>query len=120
MMFTLAITSAIVREKQVGCGCFGATRQKNHVRWQLTYRNLVLMGLTIIIFNFGPGWFAVDSWLQEGPRSLTTNGTFQNGLMAIWLVMLLSSVNLHLMTRQHNRLTKYVIQDGRRVPKGES
>lgn len=120
MMFTLAVTSVIVREKQVDCGCFGATRRKNHIRWQLTYRNLVLMGLTIIIFNFGPGWFAVDSWLQEGPRSLVTDGTFQNSLMTIWLVMLLVSLSLHLMTRPYNRFTKHATQHGQGVPKGES
>lgn len=106
LTFTIAVTHAIVRQKQVGCGCFGTTNKRDRVRWQLTYRNLGLMGLTIVVFGFGPGWLAIDGWLNPEPHSLSANEVILNGLIAVWLTAFVASVYLHFIARQHVHHTR--------------
>lgn len=103
MIFTTAVVTAIVREKRVDCGCFSTTHRRNYVRWKLSYRNLVMMGLSVIIFNFGPGWLAVDNWLLSSLNSLIAVSVIQNGLTVVWLTVLLITVTLHLINWQYNR-----------------
>lgn len=117
MMFTVAVTSVMVRKKQARCGCFGATYKQNRARWQLVYRNLGLMGLTIIIFGLGPGWLAIDSWLQGRLGSFIAGGAaVQNSLIVVWLATLLVVVSLHLWQRYH---LYYSTRYSRHMLKGE-
>jgi uncharacterized membrane protein YphA (DoxX/SURF4 family) len=37
LIFTIALTSAVLREKRVNCGCFGSTYGEQHVRF---YKNI--------------------------------------------------------------------------------
>lgn len=88
LIFTVAIAFAVVQEKQVGCDCFGKLSEKNQVRWHLAYRNLVLMGLIILIFSFGPGWLALDNWVKQWPNHLFES-VIKDVLVFIWLSTLL-------------------------------
>lgn len=106
LLFTLALTSAVLREKRVNCGCFGSTYGEQRVRWRLIYRNLGLMGLILVALGSGPGWWAVDNWLIEWPRNLTISNSLQDILTVTWLSTSLTTVGLHLSTRKRRHLNE--------------
>lgn len=106
LIFTFAVATAIVRDKKVSCGCFGRTSLKDRIRWHITYRNLILMGLLIIVFAYGPGWLTVDNWLSMWTENQSVSRNIQNGLILIWSTTLLFVAILHLITRKRVRAQK--------------
>ena len=106
-LFTVALMSAIWRQKQVNCGCFGRSRHTTPVRWRLIYRNLVLMAILIVVTAFGPGSLAIDTWLQLSLLDTDLKNFMQSWLFIIWIGILVANACLHYLSRK---------QVGRRQP----
>lgn len=62
LMFTAAIILSLIRGKQNDCGCFGRIVP---VQWRLVYRNLVLIGLLLLVYVFRGGVMGVDQWVSN-------------------------------------------------------
>lgn len=80
--FIAAVSSTLWRGRAVGCGCFGRRTHSStqQAQWTITYRNLGLMGLLLLLYRFGPGYVALDAWLW--PVSIP------NTQLLFWLVLL--------------------------------
>lgn len=111
-IFTGAIISTFWRGKQVNCGCFGQRKQGlQPAQWTVVYRNLVLMGLLVIVSRFAPP-FSIDAWLNHNPHH--THPWLQVSLVALWLVSLLAT--LFLQHRVHRQITKKQLVKTTSVP----
>jgi len=60
LMFTVAITSTIVRGLAVDCGCF-SNDGGSTTGWSLIVRNLFLMAGTLIVMLYDRGWASLGS-----------------------------------------------------------
>lgn len=59
-MFTIAITSTIVRGLVVDCGCF-SNEGGSHTDWQLIVRNIFLITATLMVMFYDRGMLSVSS-----------------------------------------------------------
>jgi len=100
LTFTLALTTAIVRDKPVNCGCFGQSSDTRRARWTLVYRNLVLVGLLLPIYMFGSGDLSFDTMLNLHFREAALSMFLQNSLIGIWATSFISIIVLQLLTQR--------------------
>jgi uncharacterized membrane protein YphA (DoxX/SURF4 family) len=97
LVFAFAITSAILREKQVDCGCFGQHKATNRPRWVFVYRNLALTGCLLPVYILGGERLSMDAALslwQAGPDSSAVGA-----LIALWTVACAIAFGLHWLSR---------------------
>ncbi|MCA9998803.1 MAG: DoxX family membrane protein [Anaerolineales bacterium] len=111
-IFTGAIISTFWRGKQVNCGCFGQQKQGlQPAQWAIVYRNLLLMGLQVIVSSLAPP-FSIDAWLNHNPHH--PHPWLQVSLAALWLVSLLAT--LFLQHRIQHEVTKKQLVKTTSVP----
>lgn len=100
LIFTSAVTSAIVRDKPVDCGCFGRSTKVSRARWTLVYRNIVLMGLLLPVYAFGGGNLSVDAGLKLWLNNVGPAGLMQTWLVVVWIMSLVIVLALQALTRK--------------------
>lgn len=100
LIFTSAVTSAILRDKPVDCGCFGRSTKVSRVRWTLVYRNIVLMGLLMPVYASGGGSLSVDAWLKVWLNNAGQHGLIQAWLVVVWVMSLAIALALQVLTRK--------------------
>jgi uncharacterized membrane protein YphA (DoxX/SURF4 family) len=98
-VFTAAIVSTFLRDKSVGCGCFGrrTDAQTSRARWTVAYRNLCLMGLLTIIYNSGGYSLFIDALVNDSSGLVSAIPLLQQWLVLAWTISMVATVSLHLL-----------------------
>lgn len=92
-LFSAAIIYTIWQGRQVGCGCFGQRTSTVSLRgqWTMIYRNLILMGLLIVVYSFASNW-SLDTWLNRQLLLLYPTVGIQVALTIWWTLSLLAAL----------------------------
>lgn len=92
-LFSAAIIYTIWQGRQVGCGCFGQHTSTVSLQgqWAMIYRNLILMGLLIVICSFVSSW-SIDAWLNHQLLLLYPTVGVQVALTIWWALSLLAAL----------------------------
>ncbi len=63
--FTVGLASVILRDLPVDCGCFGGLFGTEEVGWTSIFRNLILIGTSLVVVAWGGGATALDRLLDS-------------------------------------------------------
>ncbi|MBA3877925.1 MAG: hypothetical protein C0498_13570 [Anaerolinea sp.] len=83
LAFALAVTHSLYRGLFNDCGCFGS---RTPVQWRLVYRNIILMGLSIVLLGAGSDAASTDALLCGSANCLRSASPAVMGtLLLMWL-----------------------------------
>jgi len=97
LIYTGAIVHSLVRGKDNDCGCF---KQVTPVQWRLVYRNIILMGLLLPIYEFKGGTATIDERLLARFVRVSLPSEIAVLLIIVWGVILVGSFILHRLFRK--------------------
>lgn len=64
IMFISAILIAMNKELQIQCGCFASGEAAHQIGWDLVFRDILLLIISIFIIWQGPKLLALDRWIK--------------------------------------------------------
>jgi len=82
LSFALAVAHSLVRGLSNDCGCYGSSTP---VQWRLVYRNIVLMGLSIVVLVIGSRAASADAVVCGSNCLWATSPGVLVALLLTWL-----------------------------------
>jgi uncharacterized membrane protein YphA (DoxX/SURF4 family) len=96
LIFSSGIAISLLRDKDNDCGCF---RTVTPVQWRLIYRNLILLGLLILVYGTKGGLWSIDDGVTIPPDWQIHFSTNIAVLIGLWFFAFLTVWTLHLSIR---------------------
>ena len=90
-VFSVAVSIALAHRKTIDCGCFGPTAPRP-ITWFTVGRNVLLLGLGVLVAVSAPKALALDALLRGGRHvsSSTAAAMALVGTAAVFASLLLS------------------------------